>query len=63
MIFLEAIVMMQHGYKVKRRRWLSYDFIYLKKDILLCDGEFEYEDYLSVKDYNAKDWIVCKEDL
>ena len=61
MIFLEAIVMMQHGYKVKRRKWLSYDFIYLKKDILMCDVEFEYENYLNMKDYNAKDWVICKE--
>ena len=61
MIFLEAIVMMREGYKVKRKIWLEDDFIYMKQGILYCDGDFEYESYLPMKDYRAKDWIIYKE--
>lgn len=61
MIFLEAIMLMNKGYRVKRKRWLRDDFIYMKQEVLYCDGEFEYESYLSMKDYRATDWIIYKE--
>lgn len=61
MLFLEAIMLMNKGYKVKRKNWLRDDFIYIKKGILYCDGEFSYINYLYMKDYNAKNWIIYKE--
>lgn len=63
MIFLEAIMLMNKGHRVKRKRWLKDDFIYMKRGVLYCDGEYPYLDYLTLKEYRAKDWIIYKEGL
>lgn len=62
MNFLNAIMMMQDGYKVRRKKWLKDDFIYLKEKTLLCDGEYPFLKMLDVSDYMAEDWIVYRED-
>lgn len=56
--FKQAVEYVFLGYKVKRKRWLKNDFIYMNNNIIYCDGEYEYITYLKNADFKANDWEV-----
>lgn len=61
MNFVDAVKKMKHGKRVKRKKWLKSDYIYIKDKKIFCDGEYAYQDMLNVGDFTANDWIVTEE--
>ena len=57
MKWTKAVEYMQKGGRVTRKHWLEWDYLYIKNNVLFCDGGFEYLPYLT----NTKGkWIKYK---
>lgn len=56
--FKQAVEYMFLEYKVKRKRWLKNDYIYMNNNIIYSDGGFEFITYLGNADFKANDWEV-----
>ncbi len=42
----EAVKFMLKGGRITRKSWLVDDYLYMKDNILFCDGGYEYLEYL-----------------
>ena len=38
----QAVAYMKKGGKITRKHWLQYDYLYMKDDVIYCDGDYPY---------------------
>jgi hypothetical protein len=61
--FLEAIHHAKNGCKIKRKNWLNLDFLTIDIDnIYLEHSKIRQNFFLSLKDFEAQDWIAFTEE-
>ena len=61
MTFKTAITKMQNGYKITHKNWLDGDFIFIKDNILFCDGYFPFLHKIRNKELKSNNWLLYKE--
>ena len=47
MTWREAVKYMEQGGRITRKHWLINDYLYLQNGKLMCDGHYEYLEYLN----------------
>lgn len=60
MTFIQALNKMKQGHKVQAGWWLKYDYLYIEKGKIMCDGGFEFTSYLTFRELKTKTWRVVK---